>query len=125
MKKLWLLIPLFGLFILAGCTQQTSVNSSTNTGVEVKGRIVEKMVAWTGEVKDQLLAIVAQHSWADSCFTMISGSVYDLTSRIGKHPGGDKAILASCGKESTEMFDAQHGMDPKKWEWLKSFEIKF
>ena len=118
-------MPLFGLFILAWCTQQASITPSVDTGTEVKGRIVEKMVAWTGDMKDQLLAIVAQHSWADSCFTMISGSVYDLTSRIGKHPGGDKVILASCGKDSTKMFDGQHGMDPKKWEGLKQFEIKF
>jgi cytochrome b involved in lipid metabolism len=49
--------------------------------------------------------------------------VYDLTSWIGKHPGGDKAILASCGIDSTEMFDGKHGMDPKKREGLESFRV--
>lgn len=123
MKKFWLLLPLFGLFFLAGCTQGVAPVADVNTGTEITAPS-QKMVAGTGDVKDQLLTIVAQHSWADSCFTVISGAVYDLTSRINKHPGGDKAILASCGKDATAMFDAKHGMDPKKWEGLKQFEIK-
>jgi len=118
-KKLFLLLPLLAVVVLSGCLQKkiSTSQSLAQTWTEISGK---PFCTW-----DQLLlTMVASHSWATSCFTVISGGIYDLTSRIGKHPGGDKAILASCGKDATGKFDGQHGMDPKKWEFLKQFEIK-
>ena len=51
---------------------------------------------------------VALHNNGTSCYSAISGSVYDLTSFIGNHPGGS-VILSICGKDGTEAFTAQHG----------------
>lgn len=110
MKKIWILALSFGLFFLVGCTQQEPVENQEN----LQAKITESA---------DVLSFVAEHSDESSCWTFISGSVYDLTSFIGKHPGGDQAILASCGKDATEMFDEKHGMDPKKWEGLEKFRV--
>lgn len=100
----------FGLLFLVGCTQQAPVETQ-----EVpQGKI---------SVEQDVLSLVASHADETSCWTVISGNVYDLTSWIGKHPGGDKAILASCGIDATEMFNGKHGMDPKKWEGLENFRV--
>lgn len=46
---------------------------------------------------------VAEHDHEDDCWTIIDGSVYDLTSFIPQHPGGDE-ILRACGEDATTMF---------------------
>lgn len=109
MKKIWIVLSAFGLLFLAGCTQQPVENQEPP-----QGKI---------SIEQDVSSLVANHADATSCWTVISGNVYDLTSWIGKHPGGDKAILASCGIDSTEMFDGKHGMDPKKWEGLETFRV--
>lgn len=58
-------------------------------------------------------AEVSTHASADSCWSVISGSVYDLTSYITRHPGGKSAILGICGKDGTRMFESQHGGQSK------------
>lgn len=54
-------------------------------------------------------AEVAQRGTAEQCWTIISGSVYDLTAWISRHPGGSRAILGICGKDGTDAFSRQHG----------------
>jgi len=55
------------------------------------------------------MAQVKAHNSASSCYTTVSGSVYDLTSFIGQHPGGEAAILSLCGTDGTAAGTAQHG----------------
>ena len=55
------------------------------------------------------LAVVAQHATRTSCYSAINGNVYDLTSWIPKHPGGEQAILGICGKDGSAKFNGQHG----------------
>ena len=45
---------------------------------------------------------------ASSCWTVISGNVYDLTRWIGSHPGGSGAIRSLCGTDGTAEFNSQH-----------------
>ena len=59
--------------------------------------------------KAYTLADIGTHSTAASCWTTINASVYDLTDWVGKHPGGERAILSICGKDGTAPFNAQHG----------------
>ncbi len=47
---------------------------------------------------------IAKHGSAGSCWVIISGRVYDLTSYIGIHPGGPGRIIPSCGKDGTTAF---------------------
>jgi len=50
------------------------------------------------ELPDSItLAQVAVHSSRTSCWSAVNGSVYDLTSWIPNHPGGEEAILWMCG----------------------------
>ncbi len=119
MKKFWLFLIAFGIVFLVGC-QNTSVQDTTVSDVtSSKNQNIQAKAS----ISQDILSLVSQHADKKSCWTVISGYVYDLTSFLGKHPGWDKAILASCGKDATEMFDDKHGMDPKKWEWLKTFKI--
>lgn len=63
------------------------------------------------------------HNSKQSCWSAIRGKVYDLTSWISNHPGGEKAILSICGKDGTEAFVNQHGGKDKPEKTLSQFEI--
>lgn len=69
------------------------------------------------------LAQVAQHAGATSCWAAIGGSVYDLTSWIGSHPGGEDKILRLCGTDGTGQFTEQHGSSEKVANRLAGFRI--
>ncbi|KND51202.1 MAG: hypothetical protein ABA06_02740 [Parcubacteria bacterium C7867-001] len=66
---------------------------------------------------------VAAHSTSASCWTIVSGNVYDLTSWINQHPGGSSAIRSMCGRDGTEDFLDQHGGDRRATAELASFKI--
>lgn len=69
------------------------------------------------------LAQVQQHATASSCWTVVSGGVYDVTSWIAQHPGGSAPILGLCGKDGTAAFAAQHGTVGRAVNELKQFKI--
>lgn len=66
---------------------------------------------------------VATHASRESCWSTINGNVYDLTSWIPKHPGGEGAILGICGKDGSGKFNGKHGNDAKKVALLSGFKI--
>jgi hypothetical protein len=51
-------------------------------------------------------ADVATHNSKSDCWTIIDGSVYDITSYIPRHPGGDN-ILSACGTDGTALFNGE------------------
>lgn len=51
---------------------------------------------------------VKTNGTSSSCWTVISGNVYDLTKWIGSHPGGSGAITSLCGTDGTSGFMAMH-----------------
>lgn len=55
------------------------------------------------------LSEVATHSSASDCWAVINGGIYNLTSWIPRHPGGERAIEGLCGKDGSAAFNAQHG----------------
>lgn len=69
------------------------------------------------------MADVALHASKSSCWTAINGSVYDITSYIPRHPGGERNVLKICGKDGTSLFEGQHGGDSKPEAKLASFRI--
>lgn len=69
------------------------------------------------------MAIVAQHSTRTDCWSAINGSVYDLTSWIPKHPGGERAIVQLCGVDGSAKFNGQHGGDSGKAKILTGFKV--
>lgn len=68
------------------------------------------------------MAQVQAHNTASSCYTAISGSVYDLTSFISQHPGGP-VITTLCGTDGTAAFMAQHGGQGRPERELASLKI--
>lgn len=68
-------------------------------------------------------AIVATHASRASCWTIINGNVYDLTSWIPKHPGGEQAILQLCGIDGSAKFNRKHGGDAPKEKVLFGFKV--
>ncbi len=69
------------------------------------------------------LSEVANHNDANSCWAVIGNRVYDLTSWISIHPGGDVDILSLCGKNGTDVFNSQHFGQAEPMDYLNSFEI--
>ena len=49
---------------------------------------------------------VSTHSTKDDCWTIIDGSVYNLTSYVNRHPGGEE-MLRACGNDATTLFDSR------------------
>lgn len=55
------------------------------------------------------LSEISKHNTKDSCWTTINGGVYDITSFISKHKGGDR-ILNACGIDATDLFTGRSPM---------------
>jgi cytochrome b involved in lipid metabolism len=51
---------------------------------------------------------VASHNTKSDCWTVIDGTVYDLTSYIPVHKGGPLPLESICGKDGTNAFSGQH-----------------
>lgn len=49
-------------------------------------------------------AEVEKHNSASDCWTIINGNVYDITSYVPRHPGGDE-ILQACGGDGSTLFN--------------------
>ncbi len=73
--------------------------------------------------KTYTMADVAQHKDRSSCWTTINGGVYDVTSWISMHPGGEQAILGLCGNDGSDAFNGQHGGQRRPEAELATFKI--
>ena len=49
-----------------------------------------------------LMTDVASHKDKTSCYSVVSGAVYDLTLWVNMHPGGKNPILSLCGHDGTK-----------------------
>lgn len=90
---------------------QTNTTASTNTTNTVPASGTFTMTQ------------VATHNSAASCYSVVSGVVYDLTSYVSKHPGGQSAIKSICGVDGTAGFSGQHGGQSKPTNTLAQFKI--
>jgi cytochrome b involved in lipid metabolism len=77
----------------------------------------------TGTDTTYTLDQIAAHNNAADCWTAINGKVYNLTSWISKHPGGQQAILGICSKDASTIFNNKHGGMQKQAEILATFLI--
>ena len=59
------------------------------------------------------VAQVAEHSTKTDCWTIIDGTVYDITEHISTHEGGDE-ILRACGIDGTTLFMQRTTTDGEK-----------
>lgn len=93
----------------------TSVEGTADTAMD-SGTVMEDGTL-VAEVSTTTIAYtmaeVAKHNNESSCWSVIDGNVYDLTSWISKHPGGERNILKICGIDGTSAFNSEHGKDAK------------
>lgn len=54
---------------------------------------------------------VAQHNTPESCWVVLNGKVYDLTSFYAEHPGGASLITKNAGKDASALFNPVHPKD--------------
>jgi len=66
---------------------------------------------------------VAKHNSASDCWSVVKGSVYNLTSYIQSHPGGQSVIKNICGKDGSAAFSNQHNNQGKPNNVLQGFLI--
>jgi cytochrome b involved in lipid metabolism len=59
----------------------------------------------------------------EKCWTVIRGTVYNLTAWIEKHPGGERGILSLCGVDGTEKYTGKHGGQAGPEKALAGFEM--
>lgn len=102
--------------------QTTSINTSTTTQTSTTGSVTSTSTT-TKAPDTYTLAQVAKHSKASSCWTTINGGVYDVTSWIDQHPGGQQAIIGLCGIDGSDAFNGQHGGQRRPASELASFKI--
>ena len=69
------------------------------------------------------IAQVTKHNNRTDCWTAINGGVYNVTSWIAQHPGGQSTIISLCGIDGSAAFDDQHGGQGRPESELASFKI--
>ena len=74
-------------------------------------------------VSGYTMAEVRKHANAASCWTVISGDVYDLSKWVNRHPGGRARILSLCGKDGTAAFRAEHGKERQPNQVLAGYKL--
>ncbi|OHA17724.1 MAG: hypothetical protein A2664_03875 [Candidatus Taylorbacteria bacterium RIFCSPHIGHO2_01_FULL_46_22b] len=110
---LTLLSALFGAGSSSTVSTQTTATTTTATSTS----------STQSNVKTYTFAQVQTHNTSASCWATISGKVYDLTSWISRHPGGQAAIKSLCGTDGTAEFSGQHGGQPRPASELSGFLI--
>jgi cytochrome b involved in lipid metabolism len=50
---------------------------------------------------------LAKHNSSRSCWLLISGKIYDVTTFLTQHPGGEGNILSNCGTDATTAFNTK------------------
>jgi len=103
----FLIFSILFLF-LTGCSKQ-QVSPTQNQGQQSSTQPATQANAGA---QKYILDEIAKHNNSKDCWMAISGKVYDVTSAISSHMGGD-LILLGCGKDATEMVSAKpaHSME--------------
>ncbi len=65
--------------------------------------------------------LVRQNNSERSCWSVINGNVYDLTSWINSHPGKSGPIKSLCGIDGTSSYKSQHANQARPEQRLESF----
>lgn len=96
-------------------TQNTNATKTTNQTNTVK--VVDPTPTPTPKQTTITynLAEVSKHNNENDCWAIIDGKIYNITGYIPQHPGGPGAIIRSCGKDGTSIFDLKHSPDKKQY----------
>lgn len=64
---------------------------------------------------------IKNHNAKADCWSIVNGKVYNLTSYVQRHPGGNAVIANICGKDGTSSFTNQHNTQNKPNSVLTGF----
>lgn len=104
MKKVIGIVLVLALVVGAGVFAYTQMNEEDSAAPAVtESTDQQTLETETADQEVYAAAEVADHNSASDCWTVINGSVYDITSYIPRHPGGDE-ILRACGADGTTLF---------------------
>lgn len=121
---IFLVVAMVIVIIITVATSSTDTNKNQSlTNDKVTAPTPASTNSSATEAKIYSLTDVAKHSTKTDCWAAVNGGVYDLTSWIGKHPGGEKAIIGLCGKDGSEAFNGQHEGQDDPAKALASFRI--
>lgn len=95
-------------------TDQTEATSTVSNGPAINAASTSGGITF---------ADVAKHNSRTSCWSTINGNIYDLTSWIPQHPGGEEAILRLCGTDGSVKFNKKHGGSTQQELVLSGFKI--
>ena len=95
-----------GLLTRGDDSQESDLASQTATSAGAGSQDAENAGQSQETEADVVLTAeeVAMHDSPTDCWTIVSGSVYDITSYIPRHPGGNE-ILSACGLDGTTLFE--------------------
>jgi cytochrome b involved in lipid metabolism len=54
-------------------------------------------------------AELVKHNSVNSCWLLISGKIYDVTTYMNSHPGGVAEVLNTCGTDATAAYASRGG----------------
>lgn len=107
MAKIAIMTLLSATLIITGCASQPSVELPNQDTTQT-----QETTTTADQLPTYTLADIATHNTAESCWTAIKGNVYDMTAFISQHPGGERGILKTCGKDGTQDFLGAHSRGP-------------
>ncbi|MEX1218157.1 MAG: cytochrome b5-like heme/steroid binding domain-containing protein [Acidimicrobiales bacterium] len=69
------------------------------------------------------LSEVQLRNTREECWSVVDGTVYDLTSFVQRHPAGANDIAEMCGKDASEKFLGQHQGQGEPEMWLETLKV--
>jgi cytochrome b involved in lipid metabolism/uncharacterized membrane protein len=111
------------LLALAATTITIMVGHSGAEAVWAGGVGDEPVPSATASSAAYTMADVQAHATAADCWTAIDGTVYNLTTWEGKHPGGKQTIVGMCGTDGTDAYHGQHGSQKRPASALAPFAV--
>jgi cytochrome b involved in lipid metabolism len=131
-KKEFLVLGLIVIAGLIGTLLFVPKNIKNNNTEEIQTPAANEVVSPTVETssspevaqpKMYFMEEVKAHADAASCWTVVRGNVYDITSAVDTHKGGKDKILSMCSVDATSAFEKQHGGQEKAESWLDTLKI--
>lgn len=49
-------------------------------------------------------SVLKQHNKREDAWTAINGKVYNITTYLPYHPGGEKQLMRAAGRDGTKLF---------------------
>eukprot|EP00927_Polykrikos_kofoidii_P031229 TRINITY_DN2688_c0_g1_i1.p1 TRINITY_DN2688_c0_g1~~TRINITY_DN2688_c0_g1_i1.p1 ORF type:complete len:587 (-),score=85.99 TRINITY_DN2688_c0_g1_i1:59-1756(-) len=110
-------VTLISLLLFLRRSGESSTEHETNTDSSLtwrEDRGISKLAPLVPELKSKqplerfTMAEVANHCSRDDLWIIVDERVYDITSFVSKHPGGDLPLVNMAGKDCTDVFANYH-----------------